>query len=69
MWSITAITNEHRDALQQWKMNVNLDFWDHLSKTDKPCRIMVAPAAQSDFQTFLQNASIVNEIIIANVEK
>lgn len=68
MWSISAKTEVQRAALQSWEKNKNVDFWEPLSLTARPLRIMIAPNTQIEFLNFLETAGIEHELIIDNVE-
>lgn len=68
MWSISANTEVQREALQSWEKNENVDFWEPLSLTDRPLRIMIAPNTQIEFQSFLETTGIEHKLIIDNVE-
>lgn len=68
VWNVIAKTEEQRDALLSWEDNENVDFWETLSRSDKPVRIMIAPSTQDSFVNFLESAGIENELIIHNVE-
>lgn len=68
MWSVSATTEVQREALQSWEDNENVDFWEPLSRTEKPFRIMIAPSTQVEFLNFLESTGIEHELIINNVE-
>lgn len=68
MWSVSAKTEFQRELLQSWEDNENVDFWEPLSPSGKPMRIMIAPNTQESFVKFLESSGIEHELIIHNVE-
>lgn len=68
MWNVSPKTEKQREALQFWETNEDVDFWDKMSSSDKPFRIMIAPNKQESFVSFLESAGIYHELTIPNVE-
>lgn len=67
MWSINPQDEQQRGVILEWEDVEGIDFWDR--KSNRPLRVMVAPATQDAFVDFLEANNISNEISIENVER
>lgn len=67
VWSISPEDEQQRGAILDWENVEGIDFWDR--KSNRPLRVMVAPATQDEFVDFLEANNISNEITVENVER
>jgi len=60
-------TKDQVPILMEWEVQEGIDFWSY-GGPDRVTKVMVSPAVELEFLSFLRTNKIINELAIADVE-